>query len=58
MACKSRKNHSEEIQLGSNAKIKELTDWQQQYTFEQGIAETIVWMREHMDVYKPDIYNI
>jgi dTDP-glucose 4,6-dehydratase len=44
--------------LGSNAKIKELTDWKQQYTFEEGIAQTIAWMREHMDAYKPDIYNI
>ena len=26
--------------LGANAKIKELTDWKQQYTFEQGIARS------------------
>ena len=44
--------------LGSNAKIKELTDWQQKYTFAQGIAETIAWMRDHMDSYKADIYNV
>lgn len=44
--------------LGSNAKIKELTDWKQQYTFEQGIAETIAWMRENMGRYKADIYNV
>ncbi len=44
--------------LGSNAKIKELTDWKQQYTFEQGIAETIAWMRENMGRYKADIYNL
>lgn len=44
--------------LGSNDKIKALTDWKQQYTFEQGIAETIVWIREHMEAYKPDIYNV
>lgn len=44
--------------LGSNAKIKELTDWKQNYTFEEGIAETITWIREHMDAYKPDIYNV
>ena len=44
--------------LGANAKIKELTDWKQQYTFAQGIAETIAWMREHMNAYKADIYNI
>lgn len=44
--------------LGSNEKIKALTDWKQQYTFEQGIAETIAWIRDNMDAYKPDIYNI
>ncbi len=44
--------------LGSNAKIKELTDWKQQYTFEQGIAETIAWMRGNMGRYKADIYNL
>lgn len=44
--------------LGSNAKIKELTDWKQNYTFEEGIAETIAWVREHMEAYKTDIYNV
>mgnify|MGYP001108242343 CR=1 FL=1 len=44
--------------LGANAKIKELTDWKQTYTFAQGIAETIAWMRGHMSAYKTDIYNI
>ena len=44
--------------LGSNEKIKKLTDWKQQYTFEQGIAETIEWIRAHMEVYKTDIYNV
>ena len=44
--------------LGSNEKIHKLTDWTQQYTFSQGITETIEWIREHMDAYKTDIYNI
>lgn len=44
--------------LGSNEKLKALTDWKQQYTFAQGIAETIGWMREHMNAYKADIYNV
>ena len=44
--------------LGSNEKIKRLTDWKQMYTFEQGIAETIEWIREHMSAYKTDIYNV
>ena len=44
--------------LGANVKIKELTDWKQQYTFEQGIAETIAWIRQNMAAYKTDIYNV
>ncbi|MCM1266528.1 MAG: NAD-dependent 4,6-dehydratase LegB [Bacteroidales bacterium] len=44
--------------LGSNAKIQELTDWKMQYTFEEGIAETIAWIRDHMDRYKADCYNL
>ena len=44
--------------LGANAKIKKLTTWQQQYTFTQGIAETIAWIRENLDKYKTEIYNI
>ncbi len=44
--------------LGSNAKIRELTDWKQEYTFEKGIAETIAWIRENINTYKVDIYNV
>ena len=44
--------------LGSNEKIKRLTKWTPQYTFEEGLAETIAWIREHMDSYKTDIYNL
>jgi len=44
--------------LGSNKKIKELTDWKPTYTLEQGIHETIEWIRENMKVYKTDIYNL
>lgn len=44
--------------LGSNAKLCALTNWKQQYSFEEGIAETIAWFREHIEAYKPEIYNI
>lgn len=44
--------------LGSNEKIRKLTDWQPKYTFAQGIKETIAWIKENMDLYKADIYNI
>lgn len=44
--------------LGSNEKIKRLTNWEPQYTFEQGIAETIEFFKYNLDKYKTDIYNI
>ena len=44
--------------LGSNQKIKKLTDWSPKYTFEEGIAETIQFIKQNMDAYKTDIYNV
>lgn len=44
--------------LGSNEKLLKLTSWQQMYSFKQGIEETIKWIRQNMDSYKTDIYNI
>ena len=44
--------------LGSNEKLKQLTSWEQKYTFEQGIAETIEWFRNNENYYKSNIYNI
>jgi NAD dependent epimerase/dehydratase len=46
--------------LGSNTKISTLTEWKQQYTFEQGIAETVKWFKIKgvLQKYKADIYNL
>lgn len=44
--------------LGCNAKIRELTKWQPMYTLEQGLAETIAFLRNNMEKYKTDIYNV
>ena len=44
--------------LGSNDKIMRLTDWKPQYTFAEGIAETIEWLKKNMEYYKTDMYNI
>ena len=44
--------------LGSNEKIKRLTDWVPHYTFEQGIKETISWFEDNLSRYKVDLYNI
>ena len=44
--------------LGSNEKIMSLTEWKPQYTFEEGLAETIAFLRDNLDKYKTDIYNV
>lgn len=44
--------------LGDNTKIKHLTNWTPQYTLQQGLEQTIQWMREHLQDYKTDLYNI
>ena len=44
--------------LGTAEKLNALTGWKPQYTFEQGLAETIAWVRQNLDRYKVDIYNL
>ena len=44
--------------LGSNEKIKKLTNWSPTYSLEQGLAETIEFFKENLEKYKIDIYNI
>lgn len=46
--------------FGSNEKIKRITKWQQQYSFNQALDETIEWFTqpENLTRYKADIYNI
>ena len=44
--------------LGSNQKIKSLTSWQPQYDLKDGIAETVEWLKNNLQHYKTDIYNL
>lgn len=51
-------NSEVERLLGSNEKIMRLTEWRPRYSLEEGLAETIAWLRENLGSYKTDIYNI
>ena len=51
-------NSEVERLLGSAEKLRALTGWQPAFTFEQGIAETIAWLKLNLDAYKTDIYNL
>lgn len=46
--------------LGSNDKIKRLTNWKPRYSLEQGLGKTIEWLKnkDNLKLYKPDIYNV
>lgn len=44
--------------LGSNEKIKRLTNWMPKYSIKEGLTETIKWLENNLDKYKVDIYNI
>ena len=44
--------------LGNNEKIRRLTNWEPQYSLEQGIHETIEWIKQNLASFKTDIYNI
>jgi NAD dependent epimerase/dehydratase len=44
--------------LGSNDKLKMLTDWTPTTTIEEGLEQTIAWFKNNIHRYKPDIYNL
>jgi nucleoside-diphosphate-sugar epimerase len=41
-----------------NSKMKQLTGWQPRYSLEEGLSETVAWIAAHLDLYKPQLYNI
>jgi NAD dependent epimerase/dehydratase len=45
---------------GSNGKLKKLTGWKQEYSLEDGLAETIAWFGDENNLkrYKPGRYNV
>lgn len=44
--------------LGSNEKILRLTDWKQEYSLEDGLKNTVEFLKNHLEHYKIDLYNI
>ena len=41
-----------------NTKVLAKTPWRPRYTLRQGLSETIQWMKQHLDLYKPAMYNV
>ena len=44
--------------LCDNAKALRLTGWKPQTSLTDGLEQTVRWIRENLDRYKPDIYNL
>lgn len=44
--------------LGCNEKIMRQTAWRPKYSLEEGLKYTIEFLKENLDRYKTDIYNI
>ncbi|MFT7156256.1 MAG: NAD dependent epimerase/dehydratase [Parvicella sp.] len=56
-----RPSNSEVFRLfGSNEKIKEYTSWEPQFSFSDGLKETIAWFKDsdNLTKYKSNIYNV
>ena len=51
-------NSEVERLLGCNEKIKALTNWTPEYTLQEGLKETIEFLKDNLDKYKVDIYNL
>lgn len=44
--------------LGCADKLRAMTGWAPAYTLEQGLAETIEWIRGHMDTFRTGVYSL
>ena len=56
-----RPEKSEVFRLfGSNEKLKLFTDWEQKYSLEEGLVETVKWFskKENLQLFKSGIYNV
>lgn len=54
-----RPQHSEVYELVcNNKKAKKLLGWEPKVSFEEGLTETISWMKSNINFYKTAIYNI
>jgi len=42
----------------SNKKLIENTNWIAEYNLDNGLIETIEWIKKNLELYKPEIYNV
>jgi len=51
-------NSEVERLLCDNTKLIQNTNWKPDYDLETGIIETIEWLKNYLDLFKPKIYNV
>jgi NAD dependent epimerase/dehydratase len=44
--------------FGDNSNLLNNSNWKQNYSFEEGLIETIDWMKKNLHYYKPNLYNV
>jgi NAD dependent epimerase/dehydratase len=54
-----RPEKSEVLKLhAANQKAQDLMGWQPRVSLDQGLRRTIEWIKDHLDLYKPDQYTV
>jgi nucleoside-diphosphate-sugar epimerase len=51
-------NSEVERLCADNKRALELTDWRPNYTLDEGLSETIGWLKNNISHYKADVYNV
>jgi dTDP-glucose 4,6-dehydratase len=44
--------------LADNRRAQERLGWKPQVGLRQGLERTVAWIRDHLDLYKPDVYQV
>ncbi|MBM4355458.1 MAG: NAD-dependent epimerase/dehydratase family protein [Deltaproteobacteria bacterium] len=44
--------------LADTSLLSARTGWKPQHTLDQGLEKTLSWVREHIDLYRSDLYNV
>ena len=44
--------------ISNNSLARELTGWQPRFSLEEGLTETIKWIKKNLDTFRPDSYSI
>jgi NAD dependent epimerase/dehydratase len=53
-----RPDNSEVMRLLCDASlVKAVTGWVPRYSLDEGLEKTVAWLKDHLDLYKPDTYN-